>query len=148
VPDDFEVDLDLSGSFRVDGGTAFGINVTHVPKLQLGLDKVTLGVDKLTIGIDPLTINPLTLTPLTINPIDLWIGLKEVPRIRVHLPANFSLGLALFGKELASIRLCGEAQVVTEEYRPNPCEECTPSLRTQVDLPHLRISGNPDEHNG
>lgn len=134
IPDDFNVDLDLSGSVRVDGGVEHRINLTHIPKLQLGLDKVQLGVDKLVIGLDPLTINPLTL-----NPIDLWVGLKEVPRIRVHLPANFSVGLNVFGKELASLRLCGEAQVVTEEFVPNPCEMCGPASKGPITVPHLTI---------
>jgi hypothetical protein len=26
--------------------------------------------------------------------------------------------------ELLSLRLCGEAQVITEPYHPNPCETC------------------------
>jgi hypothetical protein len=25
---------------------------------------------------------------------------------------------------LFCIRLCGEAQIITEPYRPNPCESC------------------------
>jgi hypothetical protein len=26
--------------------------------------------------------------------------------------------------ELMNLRLCGEAQIITEPYRPNPCETC------------------------
>lgn len=50
--------------------------------------------------------------------------LKEFPSIRAHIPALFSLGLSILGFELVCARLCGEAQVITEPYEPNPCEHC------------------------
>jgi hypothetical protein len=28
------------------------------------------------------------------------------------------------GLELMNVRLCGEAQIITEPYTPNPCETC------------------------
>jgi hypothetical protein len=40
------------------------------------------------------------------------------------VPANFSVGLSVLGLELFCARLCGEAQVITEPYEPNPCEHC------------------------
>ena len=55
---------------------------------------------------------------------DVGIRLEKIPDIRGHLPADFSVGLSLLGVELACVRLCGEAQVITEPYRPNPCEVC------------------------
>ena len=50
--------------------------------------------------------------------------IKEIPNIRAHLPADFSVGLSLMGMELMCVRLCGEAQVITEPYLPNACERC------------------------
>lgn len=82
----------------------FHIFVEKLPKIQLGLDPVTL----------------------TLNPIDVNMRLKEFPSIRAHLPADFTVGLSLLGIELLCVRLCGEAQVITEPYIPNPCEECGP----------------------
>lgn len=55
---------------------------------------------------------------------DLNLRLKEIPRLRAHVPANFRLGFSFFGVELAALHLCGEAQVITEPYVPNPCEHC------------------------
>lgn len=46
--------------------------------------------------------------------------------MRTHLPADFTVGLSLFGMELMCIRLCGEAQMINEPYTPNPCEQCGP----------------------
>jgi hypothetical protein len=66
---------------------------------------------------------------------DLNLRIREIPNIRAHIPANFRLGLSVFGVELAALNLCGEAQVITEPFVPNPCEKCgsprTPSLSGQ-----------------
>ncbi len=78
----------------------FHIDVDKLPKIQLGLD-------------------PVTLEPITLN-----LAITEIPRIRGHLPADFSVGISLLGMELFSIRLCGEAQIITEPDKPNPCESC------------------------
>jgi hypothetical protein len=58
---------------------------------------------------------------------------KEIPSVRAHVPANFRLGLSVFGVELAALHLCGEAQVITEPYVPNPCERCGTPRVTQLD---------------
>jgi hypothetical protein len=88
----------------------FHILVEKLPKIQLGVDPVTL----------------------TLNPVELNLSVKEIPSIRGHLPADFSVGLSLLGMELLTVRLCGEAQIITEPYVPNPCEMCgsgaTPSM--------------------
>jgi hypothetical protein len=52
------------------------------------------------------------------------IRLTEIPSVRTHLPADFAVGFSFLGTEWGAIRLCGEAQIITEPYRPNPCEGC------------------------
>jgi hypothetical protein len=80
--------------------STFHIDVDTLPKISLGID------------------------PVTINPVDIGIRIEKIPDVRAHLPANFSVGLSLLGMELLCLRLCGEAQVITEPYVPNPCERC------------------------
>ncbi len=80
---------------------------------------VGIALQKINIGIDPLQ---LALAPIEIKPIDLSFRIKEIPSIRVHLPLNYCVGLAIFGFEILAVRLCGEGQVITEPYVPNPCE--------------------------
>lgn len=80
----------------------YHINIDHLPKIQL--------------GIDPVTLNPVT---ANVN-----LSIEKIPNIRGHLPADFSVGFSILGFELICVRLCGEAQVITEPYRPNPCEIC------------------------
>lgn len=136
-------DIDLDGGLDLNVGLngAVGVNLTGIPnsfelgvnklpklllgldkllvgldKVQIGLDKVQLGLDKVQLGIDPLALN------LDIKPLDFALRLKELPSLRVHFPANFKLGFALFGSEFFSISLCGQGQVITEPYVPNPCE--------------------------
>lgn len=65
---------------------------------------------------------------------DLNLRIKEIPSIRAHVPADFRLGFSVLGVELAALHLCGEAQIITEPYVPNPCERCgEPRQNTTVD---------------
>jgi hypothetical protein len=111
IPQPF--DSVVSGSIGVSGSLGsvgpvtvagipdtFHINIDTLPKIQLGLD------------------------PVTLNPVTLSLAITEIPNIRGHLPADFQVGLSILGLELFRIRLCGEAQIITEPYRPNPCERC------------------------
>jgi hypothetical protein len=89
------------------------------------LPKVSVGVDPLKIGVDPLN----TDSRVRLEPVGLSVSIEKIPDVRAHLPANFSLNLCVLGIQLFSIRLCGEAQVITEPYRPNPCERCAEERR-------------------
>jgi hypothetical protein len=98
IPDSFDVDVDLAGALALSGT----LDVTRLPKIQVTAD------------------------PITINPLDVSVRLKELPSIRGHIPANFTVALSLLGVPLVRVQLCGEAQVITEPYVPNPCERCGP----------------------
>lgn len=100
------VDVDLALSGNVGVGLALSGNIG-------------IALQKINIGIDPIQ---LAIAPIEIKPIDFSFRLKELPSMRVHLPLNYCVGLALFGYEILSVRLCGEGQVITEPYVPNPCE--------------------------
>lgn len=86
------------------------------------------------VGVDHLPTVTLDIRPLTLElkPVEISVRLKEFPSIRAHVPADFNLAFCILGRELASISLCGEAQVITEPYRPNPCEECGEEKQVQV----------------
>ena len=73
---------------------AYQLDITSLPKIQIGLD------------------------PITINPLSLSLQITQIPSVRAHVPANFVAGFSIFGFQLASIQLCGEAQVNTEPYVP------------------------------
>ncbi|WP_299740848.1 hypothetical protein [uncultured Roseobacter sp.] len=119
IPDDYEIDLNLSGGATIDGDLSVDsdIRVRELPTIELRvreLPEIRIGVTeipKVQLGLDP---------------VDLSLRIKEIPAIRAHLPANFKVGLSLLGNELLCINLCGEAQVITEDYKPNPCEICGP----------------------
>ncbi|HET9640761.1 MAG TPA: hypothetical protein VFP12_16320 [Allosphingosinicella sp.] len=104
IPRDFTftigLGLDISGI-----PTNYGIGITTLPKINMGFDPIKIGFD-----------------PIEIKPLDLSFRIKEIPSVRVHLPMDYKVCLALFGAELASIRLCGQGQVITEPYVANPCE--------------------------
>jgi hypothetical protein len=104
LPDsfDFFVDLDLTG----------------IPS------NYTLTLNPVTVSPMSLTIAPLTfdVRPITIQPMDVSLRLKEIPSIRAHFPVDYRVGLSVLGSELVCLRLCGQSQVITEPYLPNPCE--------------------------
>jgi hypothetical protein len=115
------MDVDLSGDvgvgltfdnhLKVDVPTSYSIDVTHLPKIAIGVD------------------------PITINPLDVSVRIKEFPSIRTHIPANFTIGLSVLGYDLACVHVCGEAQVITEPYEPNRCEHCGRIHREPVPVP-------------
>ncbi len=102
---DNDLGVDLSGIPSI-----YTIDISNIPKIE--------------IAPDPITLNPITLEPITIEPLDISLSIKEIPSIRAHIPALFTLGFSVLGYELFCARLCGEAQVITEPYHPNPCEHC------------------------
>jgi hypothetical protein len=96
-----EMSLDLVSPVDLTGiPSSYQLDITNLPKIQIGLD------------------------PITINPLSLALQITQIPSIRAHVPANFVAGFSLFGFQLAAIQLCGEAQVITEPYVPNLCEPC------------------------
>lgn len=95
--------ISVVGPVQVGGiPDTFHVNVDKLPKVQIGVDPVTMRLE----------------------PVDVALRLERIPDVRGHLPADFSVGLSVLGFNLLALRLCGEAQIITEPYRPNPCEHC------------------------
>jgi hypothetical protein len=130
------MDVDLSGTIGLGGS----IGITGMPShydIDIGkLPKISIGVDPLTATM---TLTPLTLNPVTLNPVSLNIAITDLPSQRMHLPADFTVGLSMLGLQLLCVRLCGEAQMINEPYAANPCEHCGPS-RGRVDVRDLDIA--------
>jgi hypothetical protein len=117
---------------------AYTVNVNHMPSVDADVDVYSLPpVHVATLPNFAITsigsMGPLTLSGIpsdytvAISQLpDLNLRIKEIPQVRAHVPANFRLGLSILGVELAALHLCGEAQVITEPYVPNPCERCNP----------------------
>jgi hypothetical protein len=115
IPNPMTVNSKVSGSFGSVGPVTlaglpdtYHLNVDTLPKIQLGT------------GDDEIK------THSTLDPLDVTthVSIERIPDIRAHLPADYSVGLSLLGVELLCIRLCGEGQLITEPYHPNPCEVC------------------------
>jgi hypothetical protein len=127
IPDSF--DVELTGNIGVGLGGGLAVDIRNIPTIHLAVDTlpdIHISIDripKVQLGLDPIEIR-----------------LTRLPDLRAHLPADFCVGLSVLGTELLNVRLCGEAQVITEPYRPNPCEECREAgighLRDDADLSH------------
>jgi hypothetical protein len=91
-------------------------------QVDAGLDDVQLGnlegkpfqVDA---GLDDIRVKELPT-------IELRVALTEIPKVRAHVPLHYDLSISLFGFELLSFALCGESQVITEDYVPRRPEKC------------------------
>jgi hypothetical protein len=135
IPNPMNVNSHVSGALGTSLSGSLGaigpITVAGIP------DTYHFNVDALpTIRLGEIT------THSRIDPVDVTahIAIEKIPDIRAHLPANFSVGLSLLGVELMCLRLCGEAQMITEPYRPNPCESCGHSPQRQPDRTQLAVA--------
>jgi hypothetical protein len=126
VPSTLHIDISHLPNTAVTGiGPVGPVTVAGIPNtFHINIDKLPDPLPKIQLGIDPLEVKPLSIS----------LAVKEMPSIRAHLPADFTVGLSLLGMELLCVRLCGEAQMITEPYQPNPCERCGETLRP-VPLP-------------
>lgn len=133
------VDVDVADLPTVD------VDVIDLP--QVDVDVASLPDLRIT-DVGP--VGPVTLAGIPSNYTvgisslpEVTLRIREIPSIRAHIPANFRLGLSVLGVELAALHLCGEAQVITEPYVPNPCERCgtpgrTPNTGTVGSVVRLR----------
>jgi hypothetical protein len=122
IPNPMTVNSKVSGSFGSVGPVTlaglpdtYHLNVDKLPKIQLGIDEIEMHS----------RVEPLDVTTR--------VSIERIPDIRAHIPADYSVGFSLLGVELLRIRLCGEGQVITEPYRPNPCEICGRPHRDEAD---------------
>src|SRR5262245_28664699 len=123
VPSSFDIDVTDLPSITVSSVGPIGpVTIAGIPNpMHIAIDGP---LPKIQLGIDPLEVKPLSIS----------MAVKEMPSIRGHLPADFSVGVSVLGLELLCVRLCGEAQIITEPYHPNPCERCGVTL-TPVPVP-------------
>jgi hypothetical protein len=127
VPQPFNTTVNVAQPFRakVEGvPTAFSIGVTELPVVSVAVEKIPtlhLSVD----NIPPLHVSVDALPPIKVQLDPVEIRLTEIPSTRVHIPADFAVSLSMMGMDFGVVRLCGEAQVITEPYKPNPCEICS-----------------------
>lgn len=118
IPQPFHTQVGVAQPFRVRAEgipSAFTFGVTELPTATIEVDALP------TIH---LSVDNIPRIPIAFEPIE--IRLTAIPSVRTHLPADFAVGFSLWGQEIGAIRLCGEAQIITEPYRPGPCEVCGP----------------------
>ena len=130
--------VNIPQPFVIDGGidTTLAGSVGSQLSGSVGLSGLP---DNYTISIDKLPKIELQIDPLELKPVDLSLRIKEFPSLRVHLPADFRVGLNLLGIELLTVRLCGQAMAITEPYKPNPCEICGSSADRSAFVPRLTL---------
>ena len=118
IPQPFVTSVGVAQPFRtrLEGiPSTYSFGVTELPTVHVAVDDFPT----IHLSVDQIPRIQFALEPLEIR-------LTEIPSVRTHVPADFAVGFSLWGMEVGAIRLCGEAQIITEPYRPNPCEICGP----------------------
>ena len=80
---------------------------------------------------------------ITIDPLEVSLAITSIPSIRTHIPSTYTIGLSILGYELVALRLCGETQLITEPFRPNPCEICGKRHSQPGDVAHVGAVEEP-----
>ncbi|MQA89736.1 MAG: hypothetical protein GEU90_05810 [Gemmatimonas sp.] len=119
IPQPFQTSVQTAQPFRtkVEGLTipdTYSLAITEIPPISFSVE-----------SLPTIRLNVENLPPVHFQVDPIEIRLTEIPSVRTHLPADFAIGFSLLGMELGTIRLCGEGQIITEPYRPNPCETCS-----------------------
>lgn len=109
---DDQLDVDLSGI-----PTDFDLDLSGIPS-DFSLDVTNL-------------------PRIEIAPLEVSLAITRIPSIRTHVPSTYTIGLSILGYELVALRLCGETQLITEPFRPNPCEICGRVHREPGDVTHV-----------
>jgi hypothetical protein len=142
VPQPFVSNVNVAQPFRskLEGipsiPTSYTYGVTEIPPVSVAvtdIPQVDYAVKEL--PVIRLSVDNVAPIHYSVDPIE--IKLTEVPSVRTHLPADFAVSFSMLGVDFGTIRLCGEAQIITEPYRPNPCETCGPTISRQVDTPQV-----------
>jgi hypothetical protein len=117
----YTIDLEGLNPLTLDIPNDYTVSLGGTPNNPIDISGIP---NDYTVSIGGTPDHPITvdLGAIEIKPMDFSIRLKEIPSIRAHLPLNYQVCFALFGFELVKVNLCGEGQVITEPYVPNPCE--------------------------
>ena len=127
IPSEYTTHIDSNGTAFVVDANLDDIRIKEFPTINLG--EMSVRVKEIpTLTVD----SKVAVTQLP--PINTNVAIKELPEIkfaltslpdtRVHLPANFNVGLSVLGVCLVNVSLCGEAQIITEKYVPRRMEIC------------------------
>ena len=139
IPDEYTTHIDSNGTAFVVDANLDDIRIKEFPKIELGdvnirvkeIPRITIDSNVAVTQLPPINTN---LAVKELPPINTNIAVKELPEIkialsslpdtRVHLPANFNVGLSVLGICLVNLSLCGEAQIINEKYVPRRMEIC------------------------
>ena len=127
IPTEYTTHIDSNGTAFVVDANLDDIRITQFPTINLGeISTRVKEFPRLTVDSNvAVTQLPPINTNVAIKELpEIKVALTSIPDTRVHLPANFNLGLSVLGICLVNVSLCGEAQIITEKYVPRRMEIC------------------------
>jgi hypothetical protein len=136
IPDPIELDTSLDADLRTElaGGVRTELAGGVRTELAGGVRTELGGGVAMTLLGDParpiaanMNINMENMPRLTLA--DIQALLAQMKRTRVQMPINLNFGLSifpfnLFGIDVLQFSLCGEPQIIVDDYVPNAYERC------------------------
>jgi hypothetical protein len=127
IPSEYTAHIDSNGTAFVVDANLDDIHIKEFPTINLGeISTRVKEIPRLTVDSNvAVTQLPPINTNVAIKELpEIKVALTSIPDTRVHLPANFNVGLSVLGVCLVNVSLCGEAQIITEKYVPRRMEIC------------------------
>lgn len=135
------LDTNLEGTVtantNLNGQLNTNVNATVGSEPDRPLATLLIGDNKRPISTDS-KVEILNLPRFTLQDI------KDMMKIRTRIPNYSQVCFKLFGQELFSICVNGEAQVITEPYIPNALERCEIECCEPDTRPFPDNANNPD----
>ena len=116
-PRDYELDLDHAVNLNVSK-INMDVNSNSDIELDMGLDNVDVKSDsKVDMGLDKMNLNSNSKVDLGLDNVNICLnmGIKEMPKMKVHMPTNYDFGLEFFGLKVMNFSVCGKTMVVSED---------------------------------
>ena len=117
IPEEFDLNIDLDGDISltpVNVNLGGGISLTPV-NVNMDATMKLIGDPNQPVAA---TVELMNLPRFTLQDI------KDLLSVRVQFPHYEQLCFKLFGKEIFTVCLSGEPQIITKPYKPNAYERC------------------------
>ena len=145
-----DVNMDVNHTMDINSDSELNLKISDSSmELDMGLDdvKIDMGLDKM--AMDLKSDSKLDMGLDKVN-ICLNMGIKELPKMKFHMPMNYDFGFDFFGMKILNFSVKGKSMLVSEDnptqmfYHPKkkavaqykPRDETINEIRLSVDKPN------------
>ena len=127
-----DYDLELNHNMDVSGNLGLDVSSNANIDLDMGLDDVSIDTNsQVDMGLDNMKLSSDSKVDMGLDNVNICLnmGIKEMPKMKVHIPTNYDFGLELFGIKIMNFSVCGKTMMISEDnptqmfYHPKKKEE-------------------------